>query len=418
MEIPVVFATDKKYLFYTLVAITSMAENASKDTRYKIYILVSGELEQGHYLFEEAQHKYTNIKIKLLPVDQNEFRNVTINNTHITKATFYRLLLSELLKENKCLYLDSDIIVTVDLEELFSTNLGDAYIAGVRDLWIDLMDDADRELRRIRTNIPSMAQYVNAGVLLFNLERMREMHMEDLFRNHLDTDYLFEDQDILNVCCYGHIWHLAPKWNIFTCFMGQVHQLREKGISLEVIQQMQEQRGILHYATLFVRPWKSRRFWCNDVWWHYADIWSHTAEYIRLKESVSQREIGYSEDKLITYCLGFDSVYIWGFTAVGRALFNLLESAGVDTVVGFIDMDADKQKFTYSGKSVIAFDLKIYQEGMCAIVIASQKQGEAIRDMLMDMGVREKDIVCYILKDSSYDQYLRPDFVEGEEGHA
>ncbi len=228
MDIPVVFSTDENYLFYTVIAITSMAEHAGRDTFYRIYLLVSGKLEKGHPLLTQLQERYGNIGIHLLPVDEDAFGGVHINNPHVTKATFYRLLLSELLRDDICIYLDSDVIVNTDLQQLFRTQLGDAYIGGVRDLWIDFLPDADRERRRERSRIPSMDQYVNAGVLLFNLKNLRRDHMAERFRAHMEIDYPYEDQDILNVCCYDRIVHLPARWNLFTLFMGRLGEMEKK----------------------------------------------------------------------------------------------------------------------------------------------------------------------------------------------
>lgn len=42
-------------------------------------------------------------------------------------------LIPDILKEDKVLYLDSDIIVIGDLTSLFETDLGDSPVAAVRD---------------------------------------------------------------------------------------------------------------------------------------------------------------------------------------------------------------------------------------------------------------------------------------------
>ncbi|MCM1174199.1 MAG: glycosyltransferase family 8 protein [Blautia sp.] len=411
MEIPVVFATDMNYLFYTIVAITSMAENAEKNTFYHIYILASGELKKGHWLFTDAQGKYSNIKIDLLSIDESAFQKAHINNPHITKATFYRLLLGNILQVDKCLYLDSDIIVNEDLQELYTVEMNSAYIAGVRDLWIDLMDASVREQRRVRTNIPSMEQYINAGVLVFNLKEIRNRDLTEKFCSHIEIDYPYEDQDIINVCCYDHIRRLPAKWNLFTLFMGQIDELEKSGIDRDTIAQIKEKKGIIHYATPYIRPWESERFLCNDIWWKYAAIWSETPEYQRQKKIMRQHEIGYSENEMISYCAGYEKVYIWGFTAMGRKLFTNLLEEGVN-IIGFLDNDTEKQKFTYCGKEVLPFDIGNYQPLKSAFIIAGQKSGKEVQRMLMNSGVREEDIVRYTYKDAIYYQCLRPEFCE------
>ena len=415
MKVPVVFATDENYLFYTVVAITSMAENASEDTFYQIYILVSGALEKGHRILTDLEEKYANLKINLLPVDGREFQGVTINNKHITKATFYRLLLSELLQEEKCLYLDSDIVVNTDLQELYCTDIGENYIAGVRDLWIDLLKESERETRRIRTNIPTMDQYVNAGVLLFNLDKIRADHMEERFREHMNNNYLFEDQDIINVCCYDNIRRLPAKWNLFTSHMGLLEELKDKGVAKETIQYMEEKKGILHYATILIRPWESKRFICNDIWWKYAEVWRNTPEFQRMEKRMQQHELGYSEEKTAAYCAAYDKVYIWGFTVFGRSILTELMKRGTGNIAAFIDNDIEKQKFTYCGRPVVSFDTLSYEQEKCALIIASQKSGNEIKNMLIAQEVREEDIICFVQKSSYYYKCLRPEFCEGEE---
>lgn len=414
MEIPVVFATDENYLFYTVVAISSMAENAGEQTLYRIYILVSGQLEKGHQLLSDVQEKYDNIEISLLPVRKCAFQNVHINNSHVTKATFYRLLLGELLQVDKCLYLDSDIIVNVDLQELYDIEMDAEYIAGVRDLWLDLLEEQDREQRRIRTDIPSLDQYVNAGVLLFNLKKIREDNLTEKFCSHMRKDYPYEDQDIVNVCCYDHIRRLPAKWNLFTLFIGRLEELKRKGIDEETISYMEERKGIIHYATPFIRPWESERFLCNDSWWKYADGWSKTAEYQKLRETMHRREIGYSFKAMADYCARYEAVYIWGFTELGRSVFDGLLQRGVDNIVCFIDNDAEKQKFTYCGKPVWPFTMEICSPGKRAFLIVSRKREKEIQSILVNHGVMEEDIICYIQKNPYYYQCLRPEFRKAE----
>ena len=288
------------------------------------------------------------------------------------------------------------------------------YIAGVRDLWIDVLEDGERETRRARTNIPSLDQYVNAGVLLLNLGKIREEHLVEKFRIHMAKDYLFEDQDIINVCCYNHIKRLPAKWNLYTSYMGQLEELREKGIDSQTIRYMEEKKGILHYATLLIRPWRSQRFICNDIWWKYAEIWRNTPEFQILEKRVRQRDMGYSEAKTAMYCTAYDKVYIWGFTAFGRSVMMALLERGTENIAGFIDHDEDKQRFTYCGKAVSAFEISNYKPGKCAIIIASQKRGEEIKKMLIDKGVLEEDIVCFVQKGSYYYQCLRPELREEE----
>ena len=66
-KIPVVFATDENYAFYTCAAITSMAKSADCDTEYDVYILVNDTFPKQSIL-NKISSRFPNIKLKLLSV--------------------------------------------------------------------------------------------------------------------------------------------------------------------------------------------------------------------------------------------------------------------------------------------------------------------------------------------------------------
>lgn len=67
---------------------------------------------------------------KKIENNYNEYKNYS----HFTKAIFYRLKIPSILcDEEKCIYIDTDIIVRKDLSELYRVNISDYYIAEVQD---------------------------------------------------------------------------------------------------------------------------------------------------------------------------------------------------------------------------------------------------------------------------------------------
>ncbi len=291
MTIPVVFSTDENYIFYTCVAITSLARSAAPGTEYDIHVLMGEEPgENAAALLGELRRRHPNIRVSTVRVDGARFRNVVINNGHVTRAAFYRLALADLLGVDRCIYLDSDILVTDDLSPLYLADLGDCCLAGCRDIWIDLMEETEREERRERADLPSMDGYVNSGVLVMDLGKIREEGLDEMFLRHAGRDYQYEDQDILNVCCYGRIRLLSARWNIFALFLGEERMLRESGISGDVLRQYQEKKGIIHYATPFTRPWEHSRYRACREWWEAAAEWEDTGQYRELYGRVCIRE--------------------------------------------------------------------------------------------------------------------------------
>jgi lipopolysaccharide biosynthesis glycosyltransferase len=151
-------------------------------------------------------------------------------------AIYARLLIPELLPPDaeRALYLDADCIVMDSLAPLWQTDLGDAAIAGVRDL-----GDPEEGLTGAAAR-----DYVNSGVLLMNLSVWRR---DRLAAQMLDmiaaNDLASPDQTAINLVCQGRKLFLPNGWNLM---LGH-SPLRLQGDALR----------ILHW-TAFLKPWRYR----------------------------------------------------------------------------------------------------------------------------------------------------------------
>ncbi len=406
MTIPVVFSTDENYIFYTCVAITSLARSAAPGTEYDIHVLMGEEPgENAAALLGELRRRHPNIRVSTVRVDGARFRNVVINNGHVTRAAFYRLALADLLGVDRCIYLDSDILVTDDLSPLYLADLGDCCLAGCRDIWIDLMEETEREERRERADLPSMDGYVNSGVLVMDLGKIREEGLDEMFLRHAGRDYQYEDQDILNVCCYGRIRLLSARWNIFALFLGEERMLRESGISGDVLRQYQEKKGIIHYATPFTRPWEHSRYRACREWWEAAAEWEDTGQYRELYGRVCIRERQGKGGDWLGECARHEGVVIFGFTSYGREVCEWLLRAGLGDRLRFCDNDPEKREKTYKGIPVFPL-AEIGVDGIL-FINASQGRSREVTEALVAHGAVEGDILHYRReKPPGYYRYL------------
>ena len=119
-------------------------------------------------------------------------------HSQVTYMDMVRLALPELLAdETRCLWIDIDTIVMKDIGELFDTDLTGCYAAMVEE--------------PCRSSYPFM--YFNAGVVLMDLERMRD----GIYKKMIDTvnrvAYTAQAQDMLNLFCQGEIRKVPPQWN-------------------------------------------------------------------------------------------------------------------------------------------------------------------------------------------------------------
>ena len=115
-----------------------------------------------------------------------------------TYMTMARLALHRILPdEARVLYLDVDTIAMTNMIELFDVDLGGNLIGGVR------------EPKRCLDPFV----YVNAGVLLMDLEKLRGGFGDEMLAIANRKKLKCPDQDAINLICQGRIQELNPIYN-------------------------------------------------------------------------------------------------------------------------------------------------------------------------------------------------------------
>ena len=171
--------------------------------------------------------------------------------TDISYTVFLRYFISDFVKEDKALYLDCDLLVTKNLDDLFATDLQDYPLAAVRDFGGRAY--FGREI-------------FNAGVLLINNDLWKQEQMTqrliDLTNEwHDKVDQA--DQSILNML-FEHKWlELDFDYN---------HIVIHKQFTDYQLPAGQDYPGIIHYLS-HRKPWKNLAAQTyRDVWWYYHNL--------------------------------------------------------------------------------------------------------------------------------------------------
>ncbi len=278
--IPICLASDNNYMPYTYVTINSILSNKNKGTKYKFILLHPDDIEIHHKQNLNKLISKSLCEVEYINMKEN-FKEIKIQLSHISLATFYRLLLPNLLKNyDKCIWLDGDLIVLDDLEELYNTDINNYYLAGVKAPYIVVDNNYHKQL-----NIPSMDYYINAGVALWNLKLLRKEDFVNKFMRLLPNNYLMQDQDIMNVACYSKIKILPLKYN----FMTKTLDLKQELIKYNVFSKQDFKKGvqnakIIHYASP-QKPWNSDCRY-NKIWWKYAQ---NTPYYFKMKQDFNSK---------------------------------------------------------------------------------------------------------------------------------
>lgn len=148
---------------------------------------VAIEDKQIEFLNEVVKSKNSENRVKKVDVTElyeKEFGGCKNETAYCTPYTLLRLL-ADLVPEmpDKILYLDIDMMIGSDLGELYNIDISDYEYAAVQEKyghWFIRWD------------------YINAGMLLLNMKKIRETKLLEKGRNMLRTrKLLFADQDAI-----------------------------------------------------------------------------------------------------------------------------------------------------------------------------------------------------------------------------
>ena len=241
---------DNVYTQHCGVMLTSLFEN-NKEEKFHVYILC-GELEADNK--EKLLHlaNLYNNQLSFCPVDYSLLKDCPIRKHDVlTLATYLRLFISQVLPSSvlKAIYLDCDMIVNSSIRELWDINVSHVAMGGVED-WSVIEKGACQRL-----GYPQTYSYVNAGLLLINVDYWRKHDITQLALQYISTNpdkVLHHDQDTLNALLYDKKIMLPIKWNMMNFFF-------HKGIKLpgeydEVLEKYIKNPCIIHF-TASVKPW-------------------------------------------------------------------------------------------------------------------------------------------------------------------
>ena len=258
--IPIFFSVNDAYAPYLAVALNSIKENASPRYSYRIHILnddISAENRRKLSVFdcENFQIRFVSLSGKLKALDAGGRLSSHSFDAFASLTIYFRLFIPVLFPQyDKGIYLDSDIVVPGDISRLWEEPLGNNLVGACADYSIQhitpFMQYIDKYVGVDHRN------YVNSGVLLLNMRRLREVDMAGRFLDWMDKYSLptvAPDQDYLNALCWDSIHYLDPCWDAMPS---------EKISFLENPQ-------IIHF-NLSAKPWLNEWVPYEDVFWKYA----------------------------------------------------------------------------------------------------------------------------------------------------
>lgn len=277
--IPIFFAVDNNYVPFLAVALTSIINNASTFYNYKIHIIQEGITEENMLQLKSLEND--NFKIKFYSI-QKSLSDITdrsenhLRCDYFTMTIYFRLFIPEMFPEyEKGIYIDSDIVVPGDISELYNIDISDNYIGACPDhSVVEVPQIANYMENGIGID---KYHYINSGVLLMNLHKLREKKLSEKFLKLLKTyhfDCIAPDQDYLNAMCYGNIEYIDKCWDVMPNKSTNVLHNNPK---------------LIHY-NLFDKPWCYDNVQYEQYFWKYAKETTFYDELIEYKNNYSNKQ--------------------------------------------------------------------------------------------------------------------------------
>lgn len=259
----VVFAADEHYVQHLAVALVSLLEN-NRDLMFNIYIISGGINPKTYSRLLQSLSEYDS-HVTSIEIDDEKFSTLVVN-AYFSKANYYRLLIPDLIKEPKVLYLDSDIIVNGSIKALYEYDVSDDYIAAIESPVFSRHDELKMQKE---------SAYFNSGVMLINVERWRTDNIPARVINFIDENrpaIHFVDQCGLNAVIDGKWKKLPPKFNqqlpeILTDSPNNVGCF-----SIEEIEEAVKTPVIIHFIGSS-KPWHFRNWHPHrKLYWKYLKM--------------------------------------------------------------------------------------------------------------------------------------------------
>lgn len=344
--IPVVFAADDGYVKQLATTICSILMNSEKDVKYDFNIMTTSISQKNQKIISsmdrhgvEADFHFIDMKEHIAKFDLRKFMSVRDDYNYITTETYFRFFIPDVFPQyEKVLYLDADIVVLQNLVELFDTDIENHCMGVVQDTVLEVFveDEGPKTMTEPHVTFKEYfknklkkknTRYFNAGILLMNLEFIRQHNLvEKLWRFAQEESPLeYQDQDIFNAVMEDCVKYVDYKWNVVKDLDKYARKITDAD-KREYLLQTYDTPGIFHYVGSN-KPWLLHNNYSYKHvkdWWVYYQLTPYFSDSDKdLLTKVCKRAKLYKyKEYLVFRVWGFSLLEIYRENAMFR--FNIL----------------------------------------------------------------------------------------------
>jgi lipopolysaccharide biosynthesis glycosyltransferase len=257
-KIQVLVGSDENCIVGLVATLTSVAVACDKTRQLKFNIMNLGfddSFEDKIYSFFT---RYSNVEINIIQFNTDVVKQLGAREFEGgTHSVYARLFSVDLLDCDKCIYIDSDILVTKDISELWDMNIDKYALCAVPDSskgrGVVDVDKLSHDCPFEHEDDISNYGYYNSGLLVCNLKRWRELNFLkkalELMCKY-NSKITSHDQTILNFVFRGQIFTLSKEWNYIPWWTRDMKELSN-----------------LHFTSKH-KPWHMRLYLPEEKMWY------------------------------------------------------------------------------------------------------------------------------------------------------
>jgi lipopolysaccharide biosynthesis glycosyltransferase len=257
----IVYSSSDLYAPIAGVSLYSLLESNRDADEINIYIIDNGISRENREKFQAMCREFGR-NIEFYPImDIEKLVGSTVDIGKWNISTFARLFEARVFPESvrKVIHVDCDTIVTGSLQPLWDLDMGETIVAGAMDC---LSPGYRREI-----GLREDATYLNAGVIVLNLEQIRKRGIEEKFKAHIshNAKLTYVDQAVLNACLSDEDKLVVPlEYNIYAViyyvnYRNLLRLRRAKDFyTQEQVLHAKAHPVVVHFSACFIdgsRPW-------------------------------------------------------------------------------------------------------------------------------------------------------------------
>ena len=298
MDIHICYSSDNNYVKYLGVSIKSLIENASKNHNYYIYILDNNISDIGRDKLLKLQTDNCFIKFIATAelMEKYQINNLHLSG-HITIATYLRLLIPNIFTNlEKIIYVDCDTIINNDIALLYQYNIENSLFGVIKDIGLiykGAINKIDEKYFHNVLKLDNYSNYFNAGVLLYNLAKIRDNKSDVFDVVKKIKKPKFHDQCYLNAFAKGQVTYLPFEWNFFGNF-----KYENPKYALDFPKEYREEfeNAAKSPSIIHGKLWEYPDSEYSDIFFHYARMTSFYESIIYENASKKRKK------KVIKFC--------------------------------------------------------------------------------------------------------------------